>query len=128
MAQEQLDATLGYHYPVRWMRPPFGNRSDENGNIAAFQSAVTKFGFEHIVLWNVSETDPRKAVAAVSNGCIMLFHARLQDMNCLRTAIPKILERGFEPVTVSELFGFDLPEPGGEMYVFNPDDYRKTGK
>ena len=37
--------------------------------------------------------------------------------------VPRLLEAGFQPVTVSELFGFDLPETGGELYVYHKEDY-----
>lgn len=36
-------------------------------------------GVEHLVLWDVSQTDPDKAVRKVQNGSILLFHARPKD-------------------------------------------------
>ena len=86
---------------------------------------VMKFGYDHAVLWTVSQTDPALAIQEVKNGSILLFHARHRDYQCLVELIPQLLEAGFEPVTVSELFGFDPPETGGEMYVYNKADYQK---
>ncbi len=112
--QEKLDAVLQIHYPVRWFRPPFG----KTGNGAAIKT-TQNYGFDHALLWDVSETDAKKAIHKVQNGSILLYHARKKDYECLEALIPMLLEDGFEPVTVSELFGFPMPEPGGELYVFD---------
>lgn len=124
-AQEATDKTLGYHYPIRWLRPPYGTvGSGKKSTEQRVVSAIRKFGFEHAVHWDVSETiDLEKALKDVQNGSILLFHAKKKDTTFLEKLIPELLSRGFEPVTVSELFGFDPPRPGGEMYVYNKSDY-----
>ncbi|MBP5727193.1 MAG: polysaccharide deacetylase family protein [Clostridia bacterium] len=122
--QERLDRALGYHYPVRWFRPPFGNINAQDGTSRAMVRAIRTFGYDHIVRWDVSETDPVKAFPKVQNGSILLYHARHKDYVCLETLIPQLLEAGFEPVTVSELFGFDKPEAGGEMFVYDKEKYK----
>ena len=122
--QEALDRTLGFHYETRWFRPPFGRISDENGNIGPMKKAIERYGYDHTLLWDVSQTDPEKAFPLVKNGSILLFHARRKDYNCLEKLIPMLLDAGFEPVTVSALFGMDPPATGGELYVFSKDDYR----
>ena len=71
-------------------------------------------------------TDPDKAFEATQNGSILLYHARKRDYNCLVNLIPRLLEAGFQPVTVSELFGYPPPETGDELYVF--DIYKHVGK
>ena len=125
-AQEALDKTLGYHYPIRWLRPPYGTvakgkKSSEKNVIAA----IRRFGFDHIVHWDVSETkDLKKALGDIQNGSILLFHAKKKDTRFLEKLIPELKERGFEMVTVSELFGYGLPEAGGEMYVYDKEQYR----
>ena len=77
-AQEALDKTLGYHYEVRWLRPPYG--SVDKGKRLSSQSvikAIQKYGFEHIVDWDVSETvDLKKALKVTQNGSILLFHSK----------------------------------------------------
>ena len=122
--QERLDKTLGYHYPVRWFRPPFGNINAKDGTSRAMVRAIRTYGYDHIVRWDVSETDPVKAFPKVQNGSILLYHARHKDYVCLTELIPKLLEAGFEPVTVSELFGFDKPEAGGEPYIYDKEKYK----
>lgn len=125
-AQEALDKTLGYHYPIRWLRPPYGTvvkgkKSTEKQVI----SAIRKYGFDHIIHWDVSETkNLEKALNDIQNGSILLFHAKKKDTRFLEKLIPELKERGFEMVTVSELFGFDPPEPGGEMYVYDKANYQ----
>ena len=67
----------------------------------------------------MSQTDAAKAITKVQNGSILLYHARHKDYVCLETLIPQLLEAGFEPVTVSELFGFPPPETSEELYVYD---------
>ena len=122
--QEKLDRALGYHYPVRWFRPPFGNINAQDGTSRAMVRAIRTFGYDHIVRWDVSETDPVKAFPKVQNGSILLYHARHKDYVCLTELIPQLLEAGFEPVTVSELFGFEKPVPGGEPYIYDKEMYK----
>ena len=121
--QEALDRTLGAHYPVNWFRPPFGNVGNKNSSSPNMYTAVQRFGYDHILLWDVSETNPDKAITKVRNGSILLYHAREKDYNCLVKLIPALLEKGFEPVTVSELFGMELPVMGGELYIYDSHAY-----
>ena len=88
--------------------------------------AIRTYGYEHILRWDVSQTDPAIAITKVQNGSILLYHARHKDYTCLETLIPQLLEAGFEPVTVSELFGFSPPETSDEPYVF--DIHKIIGK
>ena len=124
--QERLDKVLGFHYEVRWFRPPTGDITDKNGSTALMVRAIRTYGYEHIVRWDVSQTDPMKAIKKVKNGSILLYHARHKDYVCLETLIPLLLEAGFEPVTVSELFGYPPPETGEELYTF--DIHKIIGK
>ena len=125
--QETLDKTLGIHYPVRWFRPPFGRITDSNGKSRDNERTIRRYGYEHILLWDVSYSPGFKTADVmkdVQNGSIILFHARERDFHCLEEFIPLVLEQGYEPVTVSELFGFGLPETGGDLYVYNQDDFK----
>jgi len=121
--EEQVDKVLGYHYEVRWFRPTWGTIEDSNGSMYKNMTLIKRCGYSHILLWNVSETDPKKAIKQVKNGGILLYHARKKDYECLETLIPQLLDAGFEPVTVSELFDFDPPETSGELFVYDGDTY-----
>ena len=123
LTQEQLDRVLGYHYEIRCLRPPYGNVTDKNGSIERIRGAYKAAGYAHAVKWDVSETNPAKLVRQVKNGSILLFHARKRDVSCLKTALPQLLEMGFEPVTVSELLGFGEKQISAAPYVFDPKEY-----
>ena len=123
MFEEQVDKVLGYHYEVRWFRPPWGEITDSNGSQYKNMTLLRRCGYDHYVYWSISETDPDKAAKLVQNGSILLFHARKKDYECLVKLIPQLLEDGFEPVTVSEMFGFDPPETGGELFVYDGNTY-----
>lgn len=123
--QQLLDEALGYHYEIRNFRPPYGNIADEKGDTRHAMTTIRSFGYKHIIHWEVSETDPDKAIWKVRNGSILLYHARAKDVNCLRALIPMLLEKGFQPVTVSELLGFGPNETGEELYIYNKADYPK---
>ena len=123
--QEALDKTLGFHYPVRWVRPPYGSIA-KGKNLTEQQviSLLKRFGFDHAVHWDVSETkNMEKALKNIRNGSILLFHAQKKDSLFLEKLIPELQSRGFEMVTVSELFGFPLPETSDELYVYDKSNY-----
>ena len=113
--QQKLDEMLGYHYPMQVMRPPFGSTSKR---VAA---AVASVGYMSVVKWDVSQTDASKAIYDVQNGSILLYHARAKDIQCLKKLIPKLLEQGYECVTVSELLGFDPVVPSEEIYIYQDE-------
>ncbi len=124
MWQEKLDETLGYHYETRWMRPPYGNiKGGKKINEKQVTSALKRFGFEHIVHWEISETNPNKAIEKIQPGSIMLFHANNKDTQCMEALIPQLLEQGYEIVTLSEMFGYDPVETSEELYKYDRKNY-----
>ena len=126
-AQEATDKTLGYHYEIRWLRVPGGSIGD--GKKLTEQQAINaikKYGFDHIVHWDVSETkNLEKALNDVQNGSILLFHAKKKDTHFLEKLIPELKDRGFEMVTLSEMFCFPPPETSDELYVYDKEQFRK---
>lgn len=122
--QERLDQVLGYHYPIRTLRPPYGNIEDEKGRITRAYNVLKRAGYDHIVNWDVSQTDPAKALPRVRNGSILLYHARPVDVRCIRTLIPQLQEKGFEFVTIAEMIGLGNEiATSTDLYVFNMSDY-----
>jgi len=126
--QEALDKTLGYHYETRWLRPPYGSiediKSHSNGNSRVI-NAVKRCGYDHVVRWDISETkDLNKALDKIQNGSILLFHTKKKDTLFMEKLIPELKERGFEMVTVSELFGYELPGTSEELYVFDKEQFK----
>ena len=125
MWQEKLDETLGYHYETRWIRGPGG--SIENGRKLSKDqviSALKRYGYQHIVHWDVSETiNMEKALKKIQNGSIMLFHSKKKDTRFLEQLIPTLQEMGYEMVTLSELFGMDPVETSPELYKYDRKNY-----
>ena len=58
--------------------------------------------------WDVSQTDPKKAIRDVEDGSILLYHANPKDVRCLRELIPLLVEQ-YDCVTVSELLNLSAP-------------------
>ncbi len=104
LMQERVDEVLGYHYPLRLLRPPYGEYKNSEKN---FLNVFKQYGVEKVVLWDVSQTDPHKAFKDVQNGSILLYHTRKTDLDCLRVLVPMLKEAGYELVTVSELLGLE---------------------
>lgn len=105
--QERLDEVLGYHYPIQVVRPPYGNMRIGNASNMPVVNALRDAGYNHAVLWDVSQTDPAKCIKNVKNGSILLFHTIKKDYACLQTLLPQLQEQGYEFVTVSEMLGMD---------------------
>lgn len=113
--EDRLNKALGYAYPMRVMRPPYGS-----GAWGKTGMEIGDYGYRYIILWSLSETDPDKMLGKVRNGDILLYHSNPKDINGLRKAIPVLLERGFQLVTVSELVGIP-PPPSPKDAEDNPD-------
>ncbi len=114
--QEKVDALLDCHYPMQVMRPPMGKTNPK------VEESVAAVGYLAVVKWDVSETDPVKALAAVQNGSILLFHARKKDAKCLSVLIPQLVAEGYQLVTVSELLGLPEIVCSAEKYVYHRRD------
>lgn len=104
--EEALVAALGYEHPMYLARPPYGKIKPGTSDI---QTRMAREGYPYLIMWNVDSTKPDTAFKATRNGSILLFHANERDVECLTELIPRLLEAGFEPVTVSALL--DLPVP-----------------
>ena len=104
--QQRLNAALGYEYPLTLMRPPYGQVGEAGGSSHAGRE-LYKLGYHALILWNVSNVNPKVALKQTKNGSILLFHTNAKDYNCLVTLIPALIEKGFELVTVSELLHLD---------------------
>ncbi len=114
--QQKVDALLECHYPMQVMRPPLGILP------ARHTETLQELGYRYAVLWDVSQTDSKKALKSVENGSILLFHGRKKDVNCLKKLIPALLDAGFELVTVSELLGLPPVETSAELYIYKSGD------
>lgn len=101
--EESLDKTLGFSYDVRLMRPPGGHFMGGKGCTTV--NVIEECGYSYVIMWSLSQTDPEKMLRSVKNGDILLYHSNRKDVEGLRKAVPILLDRGFELVTVSDLLG-----------------------
>ena len=118
--QERLNEVLGFPYEMRVMRPPYGALSENPKNKSDIWvvEAIEAAGYVHAVRWDVSQTNPDKAIRDVENGSILLYHANKKDIRCLTQLIPALKAAGYQCVTVSELLGVDpAPEDTDWMVV-----------
>ncbi len=115
LTQEAWDNMLGYHYPLRLLRPPFGYYQEGDVNLLPM---FYEYGVEKTVMWDVSYTDPQQARQATENGSILLFHTNYEDLECLKVLIPQLIADGYELVSVSELLGMEPLQTSEEKYVF----------
>ena len=118
--QNRLNEVLGFEYPMQMMRPPYGEIMSGGRWTYVANAIYYNTDYKKIVLWNVSETDPEKTPDRVKNGSIMLFHTNAKDVRCLEQVIPVLLERGYEIVTVSELFNLD------PVQIIYPEGYEQS--
>lgn len=108
--EKNLHKLLGDEYEVNTVRYPFGagrHRSRSSG----FAKAVSEAGYLHVVLWDVDSTDAKEVLRKVQNGSIILLHGRKKDLRTLKAILPKLQEKGYEMVTVSELLGLTKTTP-----------------
>lgn len=122
--QEALDATLGYHYPMQVFRPPYGHMNRNGKNHV--NSAVETFGFDHAIMWDVSQIDFVQCYEDVQNGSILLFHTNGQDLRCIEELIPALLADGYELVTISQMLGKEPVATSTDLYTYvNYGDWQK---
>ena len=115
--QERLDEVLGFHYPMQVMRPPFGELYDADTGVGYVLKAIESAGYNHAVLWDVSQTNPDKCIHDVQNGSILLFHTLIDDLRCLQKLLPELKAQGYEFVTVSEMLGMEPVATSTDLYV-----------
>lgn len=124
-AQAALDDILGYHYPMQVFRPPYGHMN-RNGK-KHVNGMIQTLGFQHAILWDVSQIDFDKCRSAVQNGSILLFHTNTLDLKCMEQLIPWLMEEGYELVTVSQMLGMEPVATSTDLYEFIPyGDWQKA--
>ncbi len=116
--QYVTDLLLGYHYPLRTLRPPYGEYNKET------EEQLKALGYNHVILWDIDSTDPQEILSQVKNGSILLFHSNSKDYHTLQTVVPELISRGYELVTVSELL--HLPELDASTEIFDWASFKAT--
>jgi hypothetical protein len=91
------------------------------------------------ILWNVDTNDWRRPgataiyqriMAGAHNGAVVLMHdgggPREGTVEAVRQAVPALIARGYEPVTLSELMASVAPFSGEVIYTLAGDTFRVT--
>lgn len=98
---EAVNKALNLTYEMHIFRPPSGAgmKSEKLHGILA------NLNYEALASWGISGTqDPDKVLKNMRSGDIILFHAKDKDISRLEYFIPEAIERGFEFVTINELY------------------------
>ncbi len=125
-----LFRTLVPDAAIRWMRPPYGATN------ASVKAAIESVGLKQI-LWNVDTNDWRRPggsviyqriMAGAHHGAVVLMHdgggPREGTLEGVRQAIPALLARGYELVTLSELMSAVTPFSGEAIYTLAGESFR----
>lgn len=126
--QRTLDPLV--NRPVRWTRPPYGAVNSRVRN------AITSAGYR-VAMWTIDPRDWQNpgASAVVSrilkqakNGSIVVMHDgggnRAGTVAAMRILLPRLRERGFQIVTMSELHGLSEPPPAENGMILTIADER----
>jgi peptidoglycan/xylan/chitin deacetylase (PgdA/CDA1 family) len=101
-------------------RPPYGASDDR------VQKISKELGLS-LIYWNVDTRDWESknadkvyaaAMKSAKNGSVIIFHDLFQSTaDAIERIVPELIERGFQLVTVSEIFGFESsPAEPGRIY------------
>ncbi len=95
---------------IRWVRPPYG------GLNSRVQRAINDASYR-VAMWSVDPRDwtgpgskvvANRVLSRVGNGSVVVMHdsgGAGGTVKAMKTVIPKLIERGYELVTLSELVG-----------------------
>lgn len=102
-SNDALNEVLGVNYHMRSFRCPTG----DGMKLPRLHTVLRELGYESVASWGLSGT--RKAeetIRITQGGQILLFHAnKKSDLAALKKVVPGLINRGFELVTINELYG-----------------------
>ena len=110
LTEDALNAALREPYTMSLFRPPFGEY-DHRGYGSVMHLGAQ--GYPYLILWSEVLETVQRSFSRINGGDILLFHTNWKDLRCLEELIPKLLEAGFQPVTVSDLL--NLPPMADPM-------------
>lgn len=118
---EAVSRAIGETPPVRFARPPFGDRSFSFLDMCVARDLI-------VAMWSTdwpAMLDPnRRSSRRVEAGDVIIFHTRAEDNDNLPVILSMLTERKLHPLTMSELYhrGLTSPPPHPrEAYACDPD-------
>lgn len=103
MQQMALSYILGVEYQCHFLRPRGGDaRKDQR-----MQMYAKQMGYYGIAHWSADgKYDDNKLAKWLKPGAIYLFHTTNTDLDKLLRFIPWVKEKGYQMVTLNEMFGY----------------------
>ena len=105
-----VSEALGVDYQMHFLRPRGGdNRYDQRTH-----AYIRQLGYYGIAYWEKVGVLEKTKINPdrVQPGDIMLFHTTNADLKELRELVPQLAKRGFEFVTLNDLYGLPVNETG----------------
>lgn len=101
--QLALSYILGVEYQCHFLRPRGGDaRRDQR-----IQKAAEQMGYYGIAHWSASGSNEDEVLAKkLEPGAIYLFHTTDKDLDKLLRFIPWVASKGYQLVTLNEMFGY----------------------
>ena len=105
--QLALSYILGVEYHCHFLRPRGGDaRNDQR-----MQAYANQMGYYGIAHWSVDgKYDNAKIAKGLKPGAIFLFHTTNTDLEKLLEFIPWVASKGYQMVTLNEMFGYPANE------------------
>ena len=129
---ELFHKIVGPDLPLHWMRPPYGATN------ASVRASIEAVGLKQI-LWNVDTNDWRRPGASViyqrlmngaRDGAVVLMHdgggPREGTVEAVRQAVPALIAKGYELVTLSEMMDNVSPFSGEVIYAIAGESFHVT--
>ena len=107
---EAVSRAIGEQPPVRFARPPFGDRSFSFLDMCVARELI-------VAMWSTdwpAMLDPnRRFSRRVESGDVIIFHTRSEDIDSLPTVLAMLREHKLYAMTMSEMYlrGLSAPPP-----------------
>ncbi len=135
-ARSQLERTneavreLTGGYEIKVLRPPYGKTNKSVRNICAELGMVIAHWKVDTLDWETRNSSKtyRAIMNGAKNGVIILCHdLYATTATAVQQAVPELIEKGFQLVTVSELLSFhkDGAKPGTVYAYLDPENIKK---
>lgn len=135
-ARSQLERTneavreLTGGYEIKVLRPPYGKTNKSVRNICAELGMVIAHWKVDTLDWETRNSSKtyRAIMNGAKNGVIILCHdLYATTATAIQQAVPELIEKGFQLVTVSELLSFhkDGAKPGTVYAYLDPENIKK---
>ena len=117
-------------YQIKVLRPPYGSVNKTVRNICAELDMVIAHWQVDTLDWETRSSSKtyRAIIRGAKNGAIVLCHDLYSSTaSAIEQAVPELVEKGYQLVTVSELLSFhqDGAQPGTVYAFLDPDNIRK---